>query len=86
MHDADKSGPDQEFGSQMLEAALQTAVGAIVIIDAGGRMRTVNPTTQKLYEFHHAPAFGGRTRARVPWLRGHPGLRLALCSRPLLSH
>src|SRR5947207_149571 len=49
MHDADKSGAGQEFGSQMLEAALQTAVGAIVIIDEGGLIRTVNPATQKLF-------------------------------------
>ena len=38
MHDTDTSGADQEFGSQMLEAALHTAVGAIVIIEPD-RMR-----------------------------------------------
>ena len=32
MHDAHRAGAGQEFGSQMLEAALQTAVGAIIII------------------------------------------------------
>ena len=43
MHDSDKSSAEQEFGSQMLEAALQTAVGAIVIIDDGGLIRYRQP-------------------------------------------
>ena len=51
MPDADKPGADQELGSQMLEAALRTAVGAIVIIDERGLIRSVNPATQTLFGY-----------------------------------
>src|SRR5436189_6312707 len=66
MHDADKSGADQEFGSQMLEAALQTAVGAIVIIDEGGFVRTANPATQKLFGYSESELIGQNVSLLMP--------------------
>ena len=66
MHEADKSGPDQAFGSQMLEAALQTAVGAIVIIDEGGLIRTVNPATQKLFGYSESELVGQNVNLLMP--------------------
>ena len=66
MHDADRSGADQEFGSQMLEAALQTAVGAIVIIDDGGLVRTVNPATQKLFGYSESELIGQNVSLLMP--------------------
>ncbi len=66
MHDADRSGADQELGSQMLEAALQTAVGAIVIIDDGGLVRTVNPATQKLFGYSESELIGQNVSLLMP--------------------
>src|SRR6185436_2152977 len=66
MHDAERSGADQEFGSQMLEAALQTAVGAIVIIDDGGLIRTVNPATQKLFCYSENELVGQNVSVLMP--------------------
>ena len=66
MHDSDKSGAEQEFGSQMLEAALQTAVGAIVIIDDGGLIRTVNPATQKLFGYSENELIGQNVSVLMP--------------------
>jgi PAS domain S-box-containing protein len=66
MHDADRSGADQEFGSQMLEAALQTAVGAIVIIDDGGLVRTVNPATQRLFGYSESELIGQNVSLLMP--------------------
>ena len=66
MHDADKSGADQEFGSQMLEAALQTAVGAIVIIDEGGLIRTINPATQRLFGYSESELIGQNVSLLMP--------------------
>jgi PAS domain S-box-containing protein len=66
MHDSDKSSAEQEFGSQMLEAALQTAVGAIVIIDDGGLIRTVNPATQKLFGYSENELVGQNVSVLMP--------------------
>jgi PAS domain S-box-containing protein len=66
MHDQDRSGAGQEFGSQMLEAALQTAVGAIVIIDDGGLIRTVNPATQKLFGYSESELIGQNVSVLMP--------------------
>jgi PAS domain S-box-containing protein len=66
MHDQDKSGAAQEFGSQMLEAALQTAVGAVIIIDDGGLIRTVNPSTQKLFGYSESELIGQNVSLLMP--------------------
>ena len=46
--------PDTAFSPQMLEAALHTAVGAIVILDDKGVIRKVNPATEKIFGFSQA--------------------------------
>ena len=66
MHDADRSGADQEFGSQMLEAALQTAVGAIVIIDDSGLIRTINPATLRLFGYSESELIGQNVSLLMP--------------------
>ena len=66
MHDADRSRADQEFGSQMLEAALQTAVGAIVIIDDSGLIRTVNPATLRLFGYSESELIGQNVSLLMP--------------------
>ena len=76
MHDADRSGADQEFGSQMLEAALQTAVGAIVIIDDGGLIRTVNPASEKLFGFSESELIGQNVNLLMPEPYPQPARRL----------
>ena len=50
----------------MLEAALQTAVGAIVIIDDGGLIRTVNPATQKLFGYSESELIGQNVSLLMP--------------------
>ncbi len=50
----------------MLEAALQTAVGAIVIIDDGGLIRTVNPATQKLFGYSENELVGQNVSVLMP--------------------
>ena len=54
----DQTVPSPPFGSQMLQAALQTAVGAIIIIDHQGLIRTLNPATEKLFGFAGAEMIG----------------------------
>ncbi len=66
MPDADKPGADQELGSQMLEAALRTAVGAIVIIDERGLIRSVNPATQTLFGYAEAELTGQNVSLLMP--------------------
>jgi len=66
MHDAHRAGAGQEFGSQMLEAALQTAVGAIIIIDENGLICTVNPATQKLFGYSEGELVGQNVSMLMP--------------------
>jgi PAS domain S-box-containing protein len=66
MHDRDRSGPGQEFGSQMLEAALKTAVGAIIIIDEHSLIRTVNPATQQLFGYSETELIGQNVSMLMP--------------------
>jgi PAS domain S-box-containing protein len=66
MHDAHNAGADQEFGSQMLEAALQTAVGAIIIIDEKGVICTVNPATQKVFGYSESELLGHNVSLLMP--------------------
>src|SRR5262245_60829251 len=66
MHGRDRSGPGQEFGSQMLEAALQTAVGAIIIIDEHSLIRTVNPAAQTLFGYSATELIGQNVSMLMP--------------------
>src|SRR5581483_8808005 len=60
------SAPTGEFGSQMLEAALQTAVGAVIIIDAKGIIRTVKPATEKLFGYQQSELVGKSVNMLMP--------------------
>ena len=61
-----RSGADQEFGSQMLQAALQTAVGAIIIIDDKGIICSVNPACEKVFGFAEAELVGQNVNMLMP--------------------
>jgi PAS domain S-box-containing protein len=65
------SGPDQAvpsspFGPQMLEAALQTAVGAIIIIDHQGLIRTLNAAVEKMFGFAGDELIGRNVNMLMP--------------------
>ena len=45
----------------MLEAALQTAVGAIIIIDDKGIIRSVNPASERVFGYRRGRARSART-------------------------
>ena len=66
MPDADKSETSQPFDTQMLEAALQTAAGAIIVIDEKGIMRTVNPATGKVFGFSEEELIGQNVSILMP--------------------
>jgi PAS domain S-box-containing protein len=66
MPDADKSETSQPFGTQMLEAALQTAAGAIIVIDEKGIMRTVNPATARVFGFSQEELIGQNVNILMP--------------------
>ena len=57
---------DREFGSQMLQAALQTAVGAIIIIDEKGIISGVNPATERIFGFTEAELIGRNVDMLMP--------------------
>jgi PAS domain S-box-containing protein len=61
-----KTTTGQPFGSQMLEAALQTAVGAIIIIDDKGLIRTLNPAVEKMFGFSDGELIGRNVNALMP--------------------
>jgi PAS domain S-box-containing protein len=65
MVDPDTSMAGQ-FGTQMLEAALQTAAGAIIIIDGKGIIRTVNPATVKVFGFSQEELIGQNVNILMP--------------------
>jgi PAS domain S-box-containing protein len=50
----------------MLEAALQTAVGAIVIIDRQGLIRTLNPAVEKMFGFAGDELIGRNVNILMP--------------------
>lgn len=54
------------FGAQMLEAALQTAAGAIIIIDDKGIVRSVNPATAKIFGFVEEELVGHNVSRLMP--------------------
>jgi PAS domain S-box-containing protein len=54
------------FGAQMLEAALQTAAGAIIIIDDQGLVRNVNPATLKMFGFAEQELLGHNVSRLMP--------------------
>jgi PAS domain S-box-containing protein len=66
MPDAVKSETSQPFDAQMLEAALQTAAGAIIVIDENGIMRTVNPATAKVFGFSQEELIGQNVNILMP--------------------
>ena len=66
MKDRDQVEASQPFGAQMLEAALQTAAGAIIVIDQKGIMRTVNPATAKMFGFAEEELIGQNVNILMP--------------------
>jgi PAS domain S-box-containing protein len=50
----------------MLEAALQTAVGAVIIIDEHGIVHSVNPACQKVFGFAEAELIGQNVNMLMP--------------------
>ncbi len=66
MQDNDQSGGKSASGLPILEAALQTAVGAVVIIDDGGIMRTVNPAVAKLFGYAQEELIGQNVSMLMP--------------------
>jgi PAS domain S-box-containing protein len=66
MHDAENADADREPASQMLEAALQTAVGAVIIIDDAGLIRSVNPATLALFGYEESELVGHNVSMLMP--------------------
>src|SRR5262245_12988938 len=66
MKDRDQDEASQPFGAQMIEAALQTAAGAIIVIDQNGLMRTVNPATAKMFGFTEQELIGQNVNILMP--------------------
>lgn len=66
MPQSDMSHMKGEFGPQMLEAALQTAVGAVIIIDDKGLMRTVNPSAERLFGYLQTELIGENVSMLMP--------------------
>src|SRR4051794_17826998 len=66
MAEAGASGGDEELGLQMLEAALQTAVGAIIIIDDKGIVRRINPAGEKIFGYSAAELIGQNVNMLMP--------------------
>ena len=66
MPDPGKSGARPEFGAQMVEAALQTAVGAIVIIDDRGLIQNMNSACEKVFGFVAQELIGNNVSMLMP--------------------
>ncbi len=66
MSDSSPSAGAQQFGPQMLQAALQTAVGAIIIIDDKGLIRTVNPAVERMFGFSDGELIGRNVSYLMP--------------------
>ena len=66
MSDPTKAAIGQQFGSQMLQAALQTAVGAIIIIDDKGVIRTLNPAVEKMFGFSDGELIARNVNVLMP--------------------
>ena len=62
----EKSTADRELGSQMLQAAMQTAVGAIIIIDDKGIIASVNPAAERVFGFSEAELIGQNVNILMP--------------------
>ena len=62
----DKSPAERELGSQMLQAAMQTAVGAIIIIDDKGIISSVNPAAEHVFGFAEAEMIGQNVNMLMP--------------------
>ena len=58
--------PDTAFSPQMLEAALRSAAGAIIVIDARGIIRTVNSATSDLFGFSSDELVGQNVNVLMP--------------------
>jgi len=63
---AEAKMPANPFSAQMLEAALQTAAGAIIIIDDKGIVRSVNPSTTKIFGFSEEELIGQNVSMLMP--------------------
>ena len=66
MSGPDDAVPSPPFGSQMLQAALQTAVGAIIIIDHRGLIRTLNAAVEKMFGFASDELIGRNVNVLMP--------------------
>lgn len=66
MPDPGKSGTRPEFGAQMVEAALQTAVGAILIIDDRGLIQNINSACEKVFGFSAQELIGNNVSLLMP--------------------
>ena len=66
MSGPDDAAPSPPFGSQMLQAALQTAVGAIIIIDQLGLIRTLNPAVENMFGFAGHELIGRNVNILMP--------------------
>jgi len=66
MADLGESRVDQQFGSQMLEAALKTAVGAIIIINDKGIICSVNPACERVFGYAASELVGQNVNVLMP--------------------
>jgi PAS domain S-box-containing protein len=66
MSDPGTAATGPQLDAQMLQAALQTAVGAIVIIDEEGIIRSVNPAIEEMFGFSEAELIGRNVSVLMP--------------------
>src|SRR5262245_10601326 len=66
MPDTSKPNAGNAFSPQVLEAALQSAAGAIIIIDRQGIIHTVNPATTDVFGFSRDELVGQNVNMLMP--------------------
>lgn len=57
---------DSEFGGNMVEAAIESAVNAIMIIDEAGLIRKANPSCERMFGYTQAELLGRNVNMLMP--------------------
>ena len=60
------SPSDVQRNKSMLEAILESAAGAIIAIDTGGIIQSVNPATEKLFGYAPTELLGQNIKILMP--------------------
>jgi PAS domain S-box-containing protein len=66
MHDLEPENTTPSFDGQMLQAAMQTAVGAVIIINEKGQIQNLNPACETIFGFSRAEILGQSVNLLMP--------------------